>query len=99
MDLSELSSLGHTDPPKQNGCASRKRNKLTRQLGLLRRVTLKDLKPADLNDGICAIRLARFACQEPVLDAMYNDTAEVGCNEYGEKLLLELSDELVAPRY
>jgi hypothetical protein len=59
---------------------------------------LKDLDPADLNHGICAIRLVPFAGQKSILDAMYNDTAEVGCNGYIDKLVLELSDELVAPR-
>ncbi len=32
------------------------------------------------------------------MDAMYNETAEVGCNGYVEMLLLELSNEVVAPR-
>jgi hypothetical protein len=64
----------------------------------LRKVTFKEINPADLNNGICAIRLVRFAGEKPLLDAMYNDTSEVGCNGSVEKLLPELSNGVVASR-
>jgi hypothetical protein len=55
------------------------------------------VEPAHLNNRICVIGFVRVAGKKPVLDALYNDAAEVGCSECVDKARLELSDELVAP--
>ena len=43
------------------------------------------------------IGFVRVAGQKPVLDVLYNDASEVGCNGCIGKVLLKLSDELAAP--
>jgi hypothetical protein len=45
---------------------------------------------------LSVIGLVRVAGQKPVLDALYNDSLEVGCVN---KVLLKLRDELVAPSW
>jgi hypothetical protein len=45
---------------------------------------------------ICVIGLVRVASQKPVLDALHNDSSEVGCVN---KVILKLRDELVAPSW
>jgi hypothetical protein len=54
---------------------------------------------ADWDDRICIIGLVRVADLKPVLDVLDNDAAELGlrCSGCVNKVLLELSDELVAP--
>jgi hypothetical protein len=49
-----------------------------------------------LNDRICSIGFIRVAGPKPVLDALYNDVAEVGCSGNVDNLILELSDEVAA---
>jgi hypothetical protein len=54
------------------------------------------LEPAYLDDRICAIGVVRVTSQKPVLDALFDGAAKVGCNISVEKVFLELSDNLVA---
>jgi hypothetical protein len=60
-------------------------------------VIFEDLEPADLNNRICYTGFVLVAGQKSVLDALHNDALEVACSGSVDKVLLELSDELVAP--
>jgi hypothetical protein len=60
---------------------------------------LENLGPADLNDGVVAIRIVRTAGERPALDTLYNDAAYVGGSVVGVfKLPVELSDKVMTPR-
>jgi hypothetical protein len=43
-------------------------------------VTFDDLKPADMYDGVSAIRIVRVAGERPVLDTLYDYAAHVRCS-------------------
>lgn len=56
---------------------------------------LKDAGPTDLNDRIFVIEFISVGGKKSVLDTLYNDVAEVGGSGCIEKVLRELSNELV----
>jgi hypothetical protein len=64
---------------------------------MVRKVTFEDAELADLNDNLCVIELVRVASKRVVLGTLYKDAAEVRCGGCGDRLLLELCDDLVAP--
>jgi hypothetical protein len=43
-------------------------------------VSFENLEPADLDDGVSAIRIVRVAGEKPDLDTLYDFAAYVGCS-------------------
>ena len=58
----------------------------------------ENVEPTDLGDGVDAIKIVRVAGEKPVLDALYDYAAEVGCNFGLFKVSVEVDHKPLAPR-
>jgi hypothetical protein len=60
-------------------------------------VAFEDLEPADLENGIRAIRIVRVAGEKPILDTIYDYVAHVVCSVGICKVPLQMYQEPVTP--
>jgi hypothetical protein len=60
-------------------------------------VAFEDLKPAELNDRVCAGRIIRVAGEEPGVDALYYHAAYICSGVCVFKVPMKVGDKLMAP--